>query len=74
MQENLESPLHSMKNNQNVVLNSRFILICHMTYGGPKLIKIIKHEQPGTEFWQIIPVTICHPTFVGKIKFWTNKG
>ena len=25
---------------------------------GSKLYKIVKHEQPGTGFWPIIPITI----------------
>ena len=28
-------------------------------YGGPKFYKIIKHKQPGIQFWQIITTTIC---------------
>ena len=34
-------------------------------YGGPELYKIVKHEQPSTGFWPIIPITICNETCVG---------
>ena len=36
-------------------------------YGGAKFYKIIRHEQPGTGFQSIIPITIWHQTFVVKI-------
>ena len=42
-------------------------------YGGPKFDKV-KHEQPGTEFWLLIPFTIWHQMFEGKITIWTYKG
>ena len=38
-------------------------------YSGPKFDKTVKHNEPGTGFWPIIPVTIWHKTFVGKIQF-----
>ena len=35
-------------------------------YGGPKFDKIFKHEQPGTGFWPIIPITIWHQDNCGE--------
>ena len=43
-------------------------------YGGPKFYRIVKHEQPGTGFWPMIPITIWHQTFVGRITIWTDNG
>ena len=43
-------------------------------YSGPKLYKIAKHEQTGTVFWAIIPITIYHQTLEEKITIWTHMG
>ena len=48
---------------QNVLLDSRFILICHMTMVKQNYMRFLKHELPGTEFWPILPITI-----------WTQEG
>ena len=33
-------------------------------YIGPKVYKIVKHEQPGSGFRPIIPITIWNQTFL----------
>ena len=34
-------------------------------YGSPLFYNTIKHEQPGTGFLPVIPMTVCHQTSVG---------
>ena len=34
--------------------------VTHYCWPNPKFYKIIKHEQPGTGFWSITPITIRH--------------
>ena len=38
-------------------------------YGGPKLNKMVKHEQPGTGFWPIIPLQFGIRHLWGKLQF-----
>ena len=41
--------------------------------GGPKVYKIVKHEQPGTGFWPIIAITIRRKLQFGLIKVKLEK-
>ena len=45
-----------------------------LEYGGQTYCKNVKHEQPGTGFWPIIPIIIWHQTLVRIITIWTHKG
>ena len=41
-------------------------------YGGLTLYKIGKHDQSGTGYWPIIPITIWHQIFVREITILTH--
>ena len=38
----------------------------------PKFYKIVEHEQPGTGFWPMNPISIWHQRFAGRNTIWTH--
>ena len=77
MQIHIKSWLAKLKDLKIRQLAIRILCSVHFDMShnndGPIFYKIIKHKQPGTVLWPIIPSTIWHQIFVGKLQFGLMK-